>query len=475
MKRLSLDTTFLLVLLFLTTILFGRHFSNFFFQDDFFNMTIANSQSLSGAFNIFQKPILNFYFYRPLTTQLYWLITQKIFGWNFTYYHLINHIVFMADIVLVFILLKEISKKRAVAFLGAFFYALAASNFYRLFFLSQIQELGLTFFVLLTIICYVRKSSFYILWLILALMSKETAIVIPMVLLAYDLIYYRKPSPKIILPFMIVGLYLLLRVFFFGFASGGAYVYDFSPRKVINNYLWYGLWSVGIPEPFVNITLFKWPTIVNPALFTNFGLWGNPIIILFCLFLGSIFLSIDQIRLKRSFSKELILGFMVFFLFLLPVAFFPFHKFAYSLTLPLVGFDLALAVIVANLPRRAIVLSIILYFLLSFANYRYNLTGHWSSTKAMTSASVFGYFRNKYPSVVNYSNIYFRNLDEQFCSKNKGEAGVSQEVAYGIGGIDGLRLLYKDESLQVYFQDWDQNHHLMANSLMLDSRLFLNR
>jgi len=106
------------------------------------------------------------------------------------------------------------------------------------------------------------------------------------------------------------------------------------------------------------------------------------------------------------------------------------------------------------------------------AAYQFNLLDHWSIKKANIAKAVFNYFEKKYPKKPINANIYFRNTCAPLCQPKK-VWSPSQDVAYAIAEMNGLRLLYNDKNLLVYFEDIDADRHLLPNSLILDSRKFL--
>ncbi len=475
---------YLLVLLLPVAALFYRQaLGNFFFQDDFFNMLLANSQSLGDAFNIFKAPVLDFKFYRPLTTQLFWRLGQNLFGLQPLGYHLIAFGFFLVNILLVFWLVKLLCRNDGLAVLTSFFYAFSGSHFYRLFFLSQIQELALATFGLLTVIFYLRGSWLFLAGFLLALASKETAVVIPPVLFFADWLWQKKIKwPLLGASLMVVALYVIARLKFFGFASGEAYAFNFNPKQILNNYFWYGLWGLGLPEAYVNIKLFKLPLLINPAIFTEFGLWGNRVLGMFAGFFGLLSLGLARMwensrdrwrRIREEPVNILIFGVVFFVVFLLPVAFYPFHKFAYSLTLPLCGLALILAVVVRNLSRQMIVLACFIYLLLSFSALNFNISNHWSVKRAVAAERVMRLLVLSGSSPVFYPNIYFRNNNNPVCALTGNKLHPSRELAYATGGTDMFRLYFGENFRGVYFEDTDHNRHLLGDSLMFDARQFL--
>lgn len=463
-----------LILLSISLIFFyWSSFNNFFFQDDFYNLSLSQKQNLLDAFNLFKKPVVDFYFYRPFSTQLYWSFGRALFGLSPLGYHIVNFVFFLISILFVYILTNQILSDKKASLLASFFYAYSGSHFYRLFFLSQFQELSLAVFTFATLILFYKKSLWTPFLFALALMAKETAVmIVPFIFLATLLM--KGPKRKHFRLFFyclgILSFYFYARIFFFGFARGGVYEYDFGLRKVINNFFWYGLWSLGIPESFVNVKIFQLPTIINPQVFTKFESWGNPTLSFFGLFIVLIFFQVKT--LLKNFDRKVLLAIASFILFLLPVAFFPFHKFPYSLSVPLLGSSIFLASITSRLKIKSLVIICIAYLLLAFSANQFNLSNHWAVKKASTAEAVFDYFKKNYPIKLTQANIYFRNTTVPVCLSIIDGPRFSQEVSYGIGGADGLRLLYNDENLPVYFEDLDRYKYFSSNSLVVDSRPF---
>ena len=461
---------FLISICFLTVALYNASFTNFFFQDDFFNLTLALKQSPLDAINIFKKPILDFYFYRPLSTQVFWRAGFSLFGWNVFGYHLVTFLFFLLNILLVYLFTAGLSKNKKIALLTAFFYGLSATHFYRLFFLSQFQEILLGTFIFSSLIFYLRTNSLVVLTFILALMTKETAVVLPAALLGLDFLLHRKIQRKLWLLVLVDVLYLLIRFKFFGFAQGEVYHYNFSPKAVLNNFFWYSIWSLGLPEHYSSIKLFVRPTLLNLKLVTGFGAWGNRILVSLIFFVTFIGLVLKFHFRKIITRKEFWLALGIFGIFLLPVAFYPFHKFAYSLTVPLLGTSLFLAVIFRNLSGKALGMVVLTYLFITLTALEYNKEQHWATGKAQTGQKVFAYFRENFPYGVDQA-VYFRNYSDPFCKMRF--LKKSSEVSYGIGGSDGLRLLYHRDDLPVYFEDFDNYVHFTPDMLVLDSRQFV--
>lgn len=456
------------------TFFYLASFNNFFFQDDFFNIKLSQSQTIIDAFNIFKKPILGFDFYRPFSTQLFWKAGWGWFGLNPFGYHVIAFAFFLLSIYLAYKLAKEIFSDERVALFTSFFYAFAASHFYRLFFLSQFQEISLAVFTFATLYLFYKKSNWAPILFIGSLTNKETAVmIVPFMLLV--ILLDRKDRQKYLRLFYyclgILALYLFARFFYFGFAGGSSYTYDFGIHSTLNNIFWYVLWSIGMPEAFVNVKFFHFPTILNPKLFTSFNVFGNLVLASFGLFMLTLILPV--VKYLKKIEKKILIPIALFLLFILPVAFYPFHKFPYSLAVPVFGISIFLGYISSKLNKKALLLVFASYLLLSINAYQFNLSNHWAVRKAYSAEKVFLFFRENYPKKIVHSNIYFRNTILPMCPDLKDYPRFSLEVSYGIGDKDGLRLLYKDDKLPVYFEDTDNYRHLNKNSLVIDSRSFV--
>lgn len=465
---------FLIFIALFLLLFYWRSFNNFFFQDDF-NLLFKSvkEDNLIDAFNIFKKPTTGFKFYRPFSIQLFWLSGYRLFGLSPFGYHLINFIFFVITIFLVFILVFELTRNERTALLTSFFYGFAGSHFYRLFFLTQFQEVSLAVFTFSTLILFLKKNSWTPILFILSLTTKETAVmIVPMMIVLIIMIkkYRNKENIKLLFYCLVIlFFYLYGRIFIIGLSKERVYKFYFNPKQILNNYFWYGLWSFGLPEAFVNVELFKLPTIFNPELFRVFGNLGNWTLFNFWLFMFVI--AIPVVNYLKRINKKLIISSAVFILFLLPVGFFPFHKFPYSLSVPLLGSSFFLADALEKINDRKIMIVCFIYILFSFNAYRFNLLNHWASKKATVAEKVFNYFKVNYPNGPKNINIYFRNTAAPICI-DLDQWRPSQEISYAIGEEDGLSFLY-DKNLTIYYEDFDLLKHLSSQSLVIDSQQFL--
>lgn len=434
---------------------------------------LSKADSLKEVINFFNpiKAPVNFPFYRPLTTQFYFWLGKNFFGLNPIGYHLVNFLFFLISLFLVYFLARQITNNLAISYLTTFFYTFSSSHFYRLYFLSQFQEIGLTVFYLLTVIFYFKfikekKRKDYIfsfLTFILAITAKETAITLPLSLLLVDFYFLKeknfhswiKNRLKIMLPFLILTIgYLSARFTSFGFSQGAEYKFVFNPKSILNNIFWYFLWSMGIPEHFVNMPLKDSIYIINPGFLTDVGKQGALTTLLFVVFLTLNLIGF-RLFLKERISKTFLLELFSigwFLITLILVMFFPFHKFSYSTTLPLFAVSIFFALTskeIIKFSKFFFSLALFLFLLANNSSYNFALETHWAVKRANIAKKIFSFFQESYPELKNGAKIYF--FDYDYCAYLPGETENSEEISYVLSKNKGLEILY-NKDIDVFFQ-----------------------
>ena len=185
----------------------------FFWADDFIQLKLIKDYSLADYFRAgilgdFANDSVMKYLYigsifRPVTHYIYWKLGWLMFNLNPAGYHSLNLIIHIANSLLVFWLSLLITRSKLASFIASILYASAVyihiNPLIRLFI---INESVCVLFLLISFIFYilasstrtteaVRKSWPYIGLSIfsfgLALLSDERAIVLPVILILYDL------------------------------------------------------------------------------------------------------------------------------------------------------------------------------------------------------------------------------------------------------------------------------------------------
>lgn len=456
-------------LLFTLPILYFPSLIIFFSSDDWFHLRVSQINSVSQFLNFFsfEKTAQAIAFYRPLPTQVFFFILQKLFGLNPIPYHILVLSCFFISLILVYRLAKTLLNSEPKALFSTLIYAFSVSNFTRIYFLSAFQEISLVIFSLLCVLSYLRKNLhsqiIALLFFILALLSKETAVFLPLILLIIDWSRKKINFGKLVPYGLILVPYLYLRLFQFGLASGETYLWNFSPLKAANTLMWYVLWSIGAPELLVDYIGTGLRPI--PLFFTNFPIWW--MIILGFLLPTIITLIILSLKKIRTINRNLIVFVFLFLVSLGPVIFLPQHKFALELGLPLVWFSLAVAWL---LPNRGKLLWIFFGFYLSLnlsMNYLTYLT-HYSVRRGIIAKKVYEFVIQNYPEEPKGSHFEFIN-DVPTYTK---EWGSSRQIANSIGGSEMFRVIYSDPDYNVYFEDYP-GIRPQGSKITLSTQMFL--
>lgn len=457
-RKLFLNTKLLFVFLISFIIYFPSLFT-FYTHDDFFLLKISKANSLGEFFNFFnftQGPE-GLGVYRPLTTQAFYFLSNSVFNLNPFALHVISFITFFLVIYFVYKLVNMITRNDSMAVFAAFLYATSATHYGHLYYLGTYQELGLAVFCLLTVILFIKfvgkgNLKYYFLSVIayvLALLSKETAIIIPGVLvLVYGFLKLRKDKviqiKKVILALsgfvVILLVYLYFHFFLYGLAQGESYIWDFSSR-FINTLVWYGLWSLNLPEMLVD---FVGPGLrFNPNLFRFWSKEITPIFLLFGAVMTSISYLILKVRkiLKKEDFQIIIFSLFWFVLTLVPVLFLPLHKFTYYLTIPLIGVVLAISYLIEKANKtnifKLVFASIWIY--LSIFTLQLTKETHWISQGAEVARNAHTYFNEQEVR----ENIMFVDFYD---------TGEDEELPWSPSELVKV-VLSQDNFFQVFFED----------------------
>ncbi|MDP2689034.1 MAG: hypothetical protein Q8P48_02865, partial [Deltaproteobacteria bacterium] len=239
----------------ITSALYANAVGGGFLRDDF--PQIMENRWITGARyipEIFSSTLWDYYegsfisgpsnYYRPLMHMIY-MAGYHIFGQSPAGFHLVNIVFHNLNAVLVFLIASLIFKRggggapqsslvadtTAPGFFGSAFFPLAAAlifaahpvNVEAVAWVGAVSELAFTSFCLAAFYLYAlegkgfRGAAFYILSVILyglALFTKETAIVLPVLLAAYDLAVRKMPLTAIkrYIPFLAVaGVFFYIR------------------------------------------------------------------------------------------------------------------------------------------------------------------------------------------------------------------------------------------------------------------------
>jgi len=191
------------LILLLTFICYFNSFRNPFLWDDEVivegNQLIRSWGHLPDIFkaSVFGAPIHSIGYYRPLQIFSY-LVDYSLWQLNPIGYHLSNVILHLLNVFLVFLLLTALGVRRDVAYLVCLIFGIHPVNTEAVTYISGRGDVLFTFFSLLCFLFFIfgiRHSSggfkekiyyfFSIIFYLLALFSKENAVVLPFIMTAF--------------------------------------------------------------------------------------------------------------------------------------------------------------------------------------------------------------------------------------------------------------------------------------------------
>src|SRR5260221_1021124 len=243
-----------------TYALFWSNISRFFIGDDFVWLKWAVTSSFSDVPKYFTQA--SGFFYRPLPKMLM-LLFYSVFSFQPQGYHVVSLILHSCMGVGIYILSKIIFKNRLWAFFIAVIFLFLPVHGENIFWISSLSIQLSSVFILFGLIAYLKsqmqsswKSKIAFLWSIifsiLALLSYELAIVIPLLFCIANIFVFGKVTLKVLLrliPFVVLDItYVILRVVTHALNSGGDYSYSIPHLlpNVFGNLLGYlGLFVFG--------------------------------------------------------------------------------------------------------------------------------------------------------------------------------------------------------------------------------------
>jgi len=211
-----------------------------------------NAAQIHSVLDCFDKPGVWHGLYRPLTTNLYFYVGRKALNNRVEAYHFIN---------LMFVILNAVLLYRlAVSFLGPWWAMMPAVLFASRLAMVEVvlhtcefQGLLYAFFTILSVDLFIRSResdrtrllTLSALAFCLALFSKESAIVLPAILIVYGRLFGDRVTSR---PYLVHPIIALSWVILFIFAirpmfdnQPTGFAYDFSVSNVMHNYAAYFL------------------------------------------------------------------------------------------------------------------------------------------------------------------------------------------------------------------------------------------
>jgi len=182
------------------------------------NNRLIQSLSISNLKAIFTQPF--FSNYAPVHLLSY-SVDYLFWGLNPAGYHLMNVILHAANVILAFIVIKRVAKRYDVAFISALIFAVHPVNVENVAWVSERKTLLSVFFIFLSLLTYLNfrergKAFNYVLSLIffiLAVLSKSSAVTLPLALIAYEVFINGERKWMYSLLFFVISIAGTLTVF----------------------------------------------------------------------------------------------------------------------------------------------------------------------------------------------------------------------------------------------------------------------
>lgn len=394
-----------------------------FSQDDFIHLSASQVNSVTEFLNFF-NPFYQYpdiFFYRPLTTHVYFYINKTIFGLNPLPFHLEGISLHLINSLLFYFLIKKLWQNEKVSLLAAIFYSLSAAHFLSLYYISAFQQIGKSFFILLSTLLFFNfqenfKKRFYfgsIMAFVLALLSKEVSIVFPFLLVLLAVL--RRKEEKIItilksLKLLLVPYFLISLVYLGYRISGfqtifneGNYDTNFSLTATLQNMKWFLIWSIGLPE-----ILSTYPSLKPASLiqFSNDFLLAKLILFSLIVFIVSIILVIKNI--SKLTLRVSIIFVIFFFVSLSPYLFLSQHKYPHYLDLGLlVVLPLIVFLLIKSKKVWLTALGLLSFVSLQFFSLKLSEQTHWATHRAKIAANYHQSFSQQYPDIEKGSTVIF--------------------------------------------------------------------
>lgn len=416
-----------LLILAVVIILYHPSFERYFVGDDF--PLIEKAKNNFSFYNAFVVQFFKGQFYRPVTREILYAISYDLFKLNPIGYRIISFVFFIACCFLVYEITNGLTKRRDVAFVTSIVFASRDAHSIALYWIAAgFQETGMAFFVLCAIYLYLQSvryenKLFYLSSLtcsILALMSKETSVVLPLLILSLE-VYTQKQKNDFdlkvlmrrVIPFCVVTLIYMSRLYFFTRIPRGlviqGYRIKFSLTVLQDNIAYYIRNSFNTPLEFV-------------------------------LFFYVIFLAF----LKGGDRKYTFFSLGWFFSGMLPFIFLEAHSFLYYLMVSLVGFSLFISIGIKDLhdrfyQMRYVLVPILLFFLIISAHtnteFKKNLSPF--NDPERIACNILSYLKQSFPYLHDGSLIYIKKADDL--------------MWWALGRGSAIRVNYNN-NISVYFE-----------------------
>ena len=178
-------------------------YKGYFTDDDFEHLSWTRHAPLGAFVTGLLSPAYQSNNFRP-TGHLFYHLEAHLFGFDFRKYLAATHLVHFLNVWLVWLLARRLGARPWAAAAGCAFFALHLGYFEAVWKPAYIFDLLCTTFCLFSLLCYARGRwvlSFLCFWL--AYKAKELAVMLPFVLLCYEMWFGQKQWKRLALFFLV--------------------------------------------------------------------------------------------------------------------------------------------------------------------------------------------------------------------------------------------------------------------------------
>jgi hypothetical protein len=417
--------------------------------------------------------------YRPLTNRTIQSLLYPAVGLNPPAYRCVQFLLFFADIVAVFALTSQLTRRPIAPLIAAVFFTLHTINAYTTYDLAFVPELTYTLFYIGSVLAFLRfletkQRSLLLVSSVafaLSLCSKESAVTLPAAACVMAYLQGRKVKPilRSVIPLAaILVAYLMFTLGYLKIASealaslrtpptefeAGGYYFMAGPH-VLTNALTAWSWGLNLPVGLLG----EWR---DQTTLRSIVIWG----------FAALQMAVLAYAVRTEAWRPVIAGFAWFWISVLPALPLRGHFLPYYLLLPIVGFSLMVGASWAQLydriattrARPAVAMASMTFILLALvlsrtsrSEARNNFLLGRSSRIAETSLRD---IRNLFPSISPGTRFWIQDESEPDLNFHQAEGGLFR-VAYGDSSLQfaysntnspaplgTLPLIYKQGHLQ---------------------------
>lgn len=446
---------FLLFLTFpISFLLFLPSLRYYFFQDDWFVLNWTRTGDLLS----YILPRTDIIYYRPISMPILFKTVNTIFPLNPFAFHLVAFAIFCALIVSVYVLFNHLGFDKKISTLGAFLYGTWPIHYISLSWLSTTSYIIGPLFQVLSFINFIKFTKgqklqnyvFSFFFFLMAILSSEFTFVLPIIFWLYLRAYDKKTNLIQFMPYIAICLiYLFIRIILSPIPARDDYGLLVN-LQLLNNYLWYILWGLGLPERFKTLLYFSTPKQSLKVIF-DFAQVAIPTIIL------TLSLSLVAIRNLRENLKPYIFGILWLTIGLAPVLLLTNHAYPLYLSFAGIGLLFILLNAFAKTPSVFLAAIVLLWLVSSYSNLIFTRTHHWVKDEQAISKSYVDYVRQNVNTSQSGSILYFKHPDLEFTKKHNFTILQSEDtLKLSLSDQNAMQVIFNNSYIQSVFDPKNQ-------------------